>query len=512
MFATKKPLSTVALATVAVALSLNLGGCSSSATSPAIGQAKPSPVQQQNNPWFQAARQTLRQHQQQPRIHGPAKNIILFVADGHGITSNTALRILDGQRAGKSGEEHVLSYEYFPHLALSKTYNTDSQVPDSAGTATAILTGIKTRRGVIAVDETVKRGDCVAALEHSATTALELAEKAGMATGVVTTARLTHATPAATYAHSADRGFEDDRAFTEAQKIAGCRDIAAQFVGFPLGDGIEVAMGGGRRHFLPQTINDIEGEQGLRTDGRNLVEEWQQRFPDGQYIETQAQFKQLEARTPVLGLFNPSHMAFEVDRHQDKGGEPSLAEMTEQAIKLLQKNKRGYFLLVEGGRVDHGHHAGNAYRALEDGRAYAEAIARAMALTNEQDTLIIATADHSHTLTMAGYPSRGNPILGLSDTHDAQGHRVPRLAKDGLPYTTLGYANGPGATHGDRKHLDQDVALHKDYRQAALIPMDSETHGGEDVAIYARGPGAWLFDGTVEQHYIFHVMDSVATW
>jgi len=512
MPAIKKRLSLVALTMVAVVLGLNLGACSSGTTLPRMGKTHSSPVEQLNNPWYQSAQQTLREHQQQTRIQGPTKNIILFVADGHGITSNTALRILDGQRAGKPGEEHILSYEHFPHLALSKTYNTDAQVPDSAGTASAMLTGIKTRRGMIAVDETVKRGDCVTAQQHTVTTALELAEKAGMATGVVTTARLTHATPAASYAHSADRGFEDDSAFTEVQKAAGCRDIAAQLVEFPFGDGIEVAMGGGRQHFLPQAVTDIEGEPGLRTDDRNLVEEWQQRFPDGQYIETQAQFEQLALRAPVLGLFNPSHMAFEVDRHLDKGGEPSLADMTEQAIRVLQQNRRGYFLLVEGGRVDHGHHAGNAHRALEDGRAYAAAIARAAALTSEQDTLIIATADHSHTLTMAGYASRGNPILGLSDTRDAQGNRIPRLANDGLPYTTLGYANGPGATHAKRTDLDNDQVRHKDYRQAALIPLNSETHGGEDVAIYARGPGAWLFDGTVEQHYIFHVMDSVAPW
>ncbi len=242
------------------------------------------------------------------------------------------------------------------------------------------------------------------------------------------------------------------------------------------------------------------------------MNEWKQRFPAGQYIETRAEFEQLSDSLPVFGLFNASHRHYAVERDQDSARDPSLAAMTERAIRLLKKNRKGYFLLVEAGRIDHGHHKGNAYRALEDGRVYAAAVARAMALTNENETLIIATADHSHTLTMAGYASRGNPILGLSSTIDAEGNSHPRLAKDGHPYTTLSYANGPGAVDGSREELTEEAVLHKDYRQAALVPLYSETHGGEDVAIYARGPGTWLFGGTVEQNYIFHVMDSVARW
>ena len=109
-------------------------------------------------------------------------------------------------------------------------------------------------------------------------------------------------------------------------------------------------------------------------------------------------------------------MKYEADRANDTGGEPSISEMTRKAIELLQKNPKGFYLMVEGGRIDHAHHAGNAYRALTDTIAMAEAVKVALEMTDDKETLVIVTADHSHTMTIAGYPSRGNPILGKADT------------------------------------------------------------------------------------------------
>jgi len=143
-------------------------------------------------------------------MRGRAKNVILFLGDGMSLTTVAAARILDGQRKGQSGEENQLSWERFPATAFSHTYNTDAQTPDSAGTMSAIMTGVKTRAGVISVDGTGKRGDCATALQHPRLTWLELADSAGLSTGVVTTTRLTHATPAATYAHVPERNWEND--------------------------------------------------------------------------------------------------------------------------------------------------------------------------------------------------------------------------------------------------------------------------------------------------------------
>src|SRR5690606_29268876 len=127
-------------------------------------------------------------------------NVIVFLGDGMSLPTVAAARILEGQRKGGSGEENRLSWENFPATALSKTYNTDAQTPDSAGTMTAITTGVKSHMGAIGV-YAGDRNDCAGSLGKQAQTWLELADAAGMATGIVTTARISHATPAATYAH-----------------------------------------------------------------------------------------------------------------------------------------------------------------------------------------------------------------------------------------------------------------------------------------------------------------------
>jgi alkaline phosphatase len=179
--------------------------------------------------------------------------------------------------------------------------------------------------------------------------------------------------------------------------------------------------------------------------------------------------------------------------------------------------------MVEAGRIDHAHHAGNAYRALTDTIALSEAVAVAREMSSDEDTLIIVTADHSHVFTLAGYPMRGNPILGLAAT--ANGPMKDAL---GLPYTTLGYANGPGyVADGDRHEFTGEEGQSReadftgdksrpdlsavattapDYMQESAVPMMSETHAGEDVAIYASGPKAHYFSGTLEQNVIFHIM------
>lgn len=462
-----------------------------------------------------------------------ARNVILFIGDGMGISTVTAARILAGQQQGGTGEEYVLSFEQFPNTALSKTYNVDMQVPDSAGTMTAMMSGLKTRAGVIGVSPAIERGDCAGTAAASVPTLLEQAEARGLATGVVTTARITHATPAATYAHAANRDWEADTMMLPGVRALGCKDIALQFVEFDHGDGIEVALGGGRAAFAPATMADPEGDTGYRSDGRDLIAEWRARYPKGRYVWNTETFEAAVAARPpkLLGLFEASHMEFEADRVTDVGGEPSIAEMTAAAIELLSTHPKGYFLMVEGGRIDHGHHAGNAYRALTDAIAMAEAVAVADRMTDVADTLIIVTADHSHTLTIAGYPARGNPILGKV--------RLPsgEYARDanGQPYTTLGYRNGPGALQAsdsqgaglkryphvprgfdgavpERPDLTDVDTTDPNYLQEALVPMAAETHTGEDVPVYARGPGADRVKGVIEQNRVYHLMRAAFGW
>ncbi len=497
------------------------------------------PNYQTENPWYtEASAKLKKRHMRHPR---PAKNVILFVGDGMGISTVTAARILDGQLKGLQGEENNLSFDLFPYTGMSKTYNVDAQTPDSAGTMTAIMSGVKTDAGVVGVDEDIERGQCDTVAGNELVTALELAEIAGKSTGIITTARITHATPAATYAKSADRNWEDISRMPEQAVEAGCTDIALQLIAFEKNlkhrfpaanqiNGIEVAMGGGRRHFLPKdaAYNSPDAsstQEGDRTDGRNLIAEWQAAYPQGAYIYDQVGFDAIDAATTnrVFGLFNESHMQYEADRRNDIAGEPSLSEMTTKAIDILDNNGKGFFLMVESGRIDHGHHVGNAYNALIDTIEFAKAVQTAVEATKDKDTLILVTADHSHVFTIAGYPKRGNPILGKVVSI---GTTEPQLASDGMPYTTLGYMNGRGfhnlenETNADaayelpnnngRKNLTQVDTETPGYHQEALIPLSSETHGGEDVPIYGQGPGGHLVSGTHEQNVIFHIMNQAA--
>jgi alkaline phosphatase len=195
---------------------------------------------------------------------------------------------------------------------------------------------------------------------------------------------------------------------------------------------------------------------------------------------------------------------------------------------MLGRNERGYVLMVEGGRIDHGNHAGNAFRALDETIAFSDAV-RAAAQGAGEDTLIVVTADHSHTLVFSGYSRRGNAILGKAVGSVREEHG-PELAKDalGLPYTTLSYANGPGYQGAtDRqpagpKHFVHAMVNAKpatgradltnvdtqdpDYLQEATVPAASETHGGDDVGVWARGPGSDAVHGSIEENEIFHLL------
>lgn len=467
----------------------------------------------------------------------PARNVILFIGDGMGISTVTAARILAGQLAGGSGEDHRLHFETLPQTGMAKTYNVNQQVPDSAGTMSAIMTGVKTNAGVFGVDASVRRGDCESSFGAEVPTLLQEAAAAGMSTGIVSTTTLTHATPAATYAHVAERNWEVDSAMPAAAIDAGCKDIASQMLAAAAAGQIDVALGGGRSMFMPTGSADPEyaSVDGRRADGRDLVAEWLALGPNSVYVWNEAQFDSLAGDVrPVLGLFEPSHMQFEVDRPEDPAGEPSLAAMTAFAIERLEGDPDGYFLMVEGGRIDHAHHANNAWRALTDTIAMDDAVRVASELTSAEDTLILVTADHSHPFTLAGYATRGNPILGLVRGNDDTG--VPRSgpSMDGfdLPYQALGYAIGPGH-HGSTNtqqagakrvpHRFETVRPHPEGRgdlgdvdvtdpgmlQESRVPYPLGTHSGEDVPVFARGPGADLISGVHEQNVLYFIMRRV---
>jgi alkaline phosphatase len=465
-------------------------------------------------------------------MQGRAKNVIVFLGDGMDLATVAAARIFEGQRHGQPGEEYELAWERFPHTAFARTYNTDAQTPDSAGTMTAIASGVKTFQGGIGVSAGRRRA-CADSRDKHLLTWLELADSAGLETGIVTTARVTHATPAATYAHSPERAWENDSDLPEDALAEGCTDIARQLVeATSRGRGPRIILGGGRREFLPDTRRDPEyaEKNGHRKDGRDLIEQWREAHPDGAFVWNAGQLQAARGRSAVLGLFERSHMQYEHDRTHGAHGEPDLEQMTRFALEALSSNEHGYVLLVEGGRIDHAHHDGSAYRALDETTSFSRAVQAAVGLTSPDDTLIVVTADHAHTMTFSGYPVRGNPILdkvrGNSGEHNGSGD----LAHDrrGQTYTTLNYASGPGYTGASdeqpagpkklphtpsqydaaegRPDLSEVDTQDPDYLQEALLPMIDETHGGQDVGVWASGPGSEAIRGSLEQHVLYHVI------
>ncbi|GBP05328.1 Membrane-bound alkaline phosphatase [Eumeta japonica] len=373
------------------------------------------------------------------------------------------------------------------------TYCIDAQVPDSACTATSYLTGVKTKFGTIGLDGNVTRGSCHSQLHKGnwVTSIAQWAIEQGLDAGVVTTTRVTHASPAGTYAHTSERNWEADSDIPQQCRDLGCRDIAYQLVMHNPGRKFKVIMGGGRREFLPNDLTELWHVDKVQN---NLTH---------QYITDRSELMKVynsdELPEYLLGLFHDDHMEY----HLKAKDQPTLEEMTELAIKMLSRSTKGYFLFVEGGRIDHAHHSNLAHLALDETVEYAKAVKKARALTDEEDTLIVVTSDHAHTMTVAGYPSRGNDILGTVDTSDGD---------DGKPYTTISYANGKGhaiGADGQRVDVTQDQAfLNRDLNFAypGIVPLDDETHGGEDVAVYASGPWQHLFTANYEQTLIPHVM------
>ncbi|MEE4199755.1 alkaline phosphatase [Erythrobacter sp.] len=430
-----------------------------------------------------------------------AKNVILFIGDGMGISTITAARIYAGQKQGLAGEEYVLPFETFDNVALVKTYNTNAQVPDSAGTATAMHSGEKTRIGLLGIGPEAPRGDCRVGEAYHLPLLGEEVKDRGLALGIVSTARITHATPASVFARSVDRNWEADSAIPDDQNGFGCRDIARQLVEADW----DVALGGGTAAFF----GSERGGRRVAVDD-DLPARWSART-GGTYVTDASALAVAPTDRPVLGLFSPSHMTYVAER-EEASSEPTLTDMTREAIARLTDNPDGYYLMVESGRIDHGHHDGRAGYALEETVEFARAIQYAIDHTDPAETLILVTADHSHVFTIAGYPRRGNDILGLVVPPDGEREvdGEPYLAKDGVPYTTLSYANGMGSIAGmDVRPMPETGVM---ARQQATIPLGSETHAGEDVALYAQGPGAHRARGVIEQNLIYNIIRSAFGW
>jgi alkaline phosphatase len=442
-----------------------------------------------------------------------ARNVIFFLGDGMGINTLTAARIY---AVGEAGE---LTIDTLPESAFVKTYSNDAQVTDSAASMSAYMTGVKQNNGVISMS-----GDTLAiapAADGSSRclsgpmsgtpvpTLLELAKARGLATGIVTTTSVTDATPAATYAHACHRKLQNQIAAAMVPGGAGYNSA--------LGSGIDLVFGGGVQYFRP-----VAGG-GQRPDGRDLLAELQAR---GYRVANDAAgFNALApSNQPAIALFAQDDLAYDAER--DPGRQPSLADMTRKAVAMLgqRSGNQGFFLMVEGGLIDHALHATRAKRALQETAAFDAALKAAIDEAQKLDpglkhTLIVATADHDHTLLINGYSPRSGPttpdkpgVLGLVRS-------IPdgklKLDKDGAPYTILGFGTGEHRVQGSRAAqagLTDAMVSADDYHQEAAVRMKSETHGGADVYLGAAGAGAELFRGTIDNTRVFTLIRQAAGW
>jgi alkaline phosphatase len=388
---------------------------------------------------------------------GQPRNVVLMIADGFGPAAATLGRAAIGAPLAL---DSVL-------VGSVETSSTDSRGTDSAASATAYSCGTKTNRGAVAVDTT--GAPC--------RTVLEAAEARGMATGLVATTRITDATPAAFAAHTADRDGEG----------AIARQMAAS--------GVDLLFGGGARFFAGPSDAAMLAEA-MVADG------WIVAFDRAGYDALDA--------LPAAAFLAPSHLAYEIDR--DATDQPSLAEMTEKALDLLaaEAGERGFFLMVEGGRIDDAAHRNDPAALLGDVLAYDRAVAVALAwAARDGNTLVVSTADHETGGLTLGRDNAAHwdpaPILRATASFEVMAARI-RAGDDPAETirSSLGYDELPeGAAEVFRGAVAADSP-------AALLPLlealasepagvgwTTKGHTAVDVGLYAWGPGADRFRGAM---------------
>lgn len=400
----------------------------------------------------------------------PPRAVVLAIGDGMGLAQIALAR----RMLLEPGERW--SFEELPVAGIVSTWSASNATTDSGAAATAMATGVKTTNQHLgtAVDGRPLR------------TLGEAAIDAGWQVGYVTMVAVTHATPAAFYAHVEDR-------YDEVETIA------EQLLEHPA----DVVLGGGLAAFLPAE------RDGLRRDGRNLLEEaetmgwtvWRQR-------------RDLEGPLPdrLLGLFADDELAFRLDdeRLAEEQRAPSLERLTEVALDRLSRSGEPFFLVVEGGRIDQACHRFDAATAAHEVSEFDRAIRRVLDYRRRHsDVLVVVTADH------------GTGGLALNDYVDWKVLRrqrasvawmADRIRQGGAGVEMVREMTGiEGLQESDLDGVREDPDIYEAYRRFGRllgehngvtwiprISLDTKGHTGEDVPIYAAGPGAERFAGVID--------------
>lgn len=443
-----------------------------------------------------------------------AKNVILMVGDGMSLQARQMARILSKGIA--EGRYHdLLEMEKMPQMALITTSGYDSIVTDSANSASAYATGQKgvvNSMGVYA-DSTKDPLD-----DPKVENIIELVKRnKNMATGLVTTASVTDATPAAMLAHTRRRAEQN---YIAATMLDSCHRP-------------DVILGGGQRYFKPQSTAGSK-----RQDNRNLIAEFE-KLGYAYSNDKDSLEKTSKSATKLLGLYTPNHMNVYLDREvlRDNSvlgkynNQPGLVEMTDKAINALSQNKNGFFLMVEGACIDKQLHAMDWQRATYDTIEFDQAIAHAKAFADKnKDTLIIVLADHAHGASITGTYTEKDGKTGREAVRTYAAGGFPTFEDrdgDGFPDNpdvdvtlAIQYANHPD-NNMNYKFIKKPTnpTVVKDgiakanpakqgFFEAGNIPAkeDSEVHAADDIVLNAMGPGSDYFHGVMDNTEVFFGM------
>lgn len=334
------------------------------------------------------------------------QSIIIMIGDGMGFEHVNLARLVE------VGESGTLTMDKFPMNASVTTFSADEAITDSAAAATAIATGEKTNNTMISIDPNGTRLETI----------LEIAQGLGKATGAVSTSSIVHATPAAFMTHVEHRNSYN----TIATQIAEEANV-------------DVLLGGGAGYFWTSHRNTMESNGYVIVENRT----------DLAVVNS----------GKVLGLFSPDHLDFE--QYRDYNETPSLAEMTTKSIELLSQDSDGFFLIVEGGRIDHGAHASNEINTALDAIAFDQAVRVALDYVESHDnTILIVTADHETGGLMITGNNLNNELPSTENSEtENRDLRIERASNVTVTWGTTGHtdSNVPLFMYGEELQSYSDI-------------------------------------------------------
>ncbi|MEO8274885.1 MAG: alkaline phosphatase [Thermoanaerobaculia bacterium] len=415
---------------------------------------------------------------------GEPQAIILLIGDGMGFSQLALTRYA---LAGPGGR---LALESMPVTGLVSTWSSSNVVTDSGAAATAFSSGVKTDNRFLGLDPQ----------RHPVRTIGEAAKEAGWRVGYLTTTRITHATPACFYAHHDDRYDE--------------QTVASQL----LDADVDLAVGGGLSFFLPS------GSNGVRTDGRNLVDEARSR---GIRVLERGDALVWNGEGRLLGLFAKSHLTYDLD---DRGyaparRDPTLAALTRMALDGLSTGGRPFFLMIEGGRIDHAAHDFDASGVVAEAERFDESAAVVLDWQKAHpETLVLLTADHATGgLAINDFANwdllkkRSASVAWMAAQIRNAGAGVELLDErtgsiDWTPEEVAQVRLAPDSYEANRR-LGRMLAVRDGFTWSAKV-TDDDTHGhtGEDVPIFASGPSSQLFGGVLDNTDIPKRIAAIFGW